>query len=173
LFVTSKGAGLTIVVTATWALLGAELAAQGGANDSTGIRACSLLTRQEIRSATGALTPTYFDQIPSQESVLPGGGSECTLPGLIIQLDALPASSFESSRKASVAYRHYEHVPAVGTDAYFYAQGPAESPQVVGVFARVGQRVILVSMNVGAGETVVMLRPIVVTLATSAAMRLR
>jgi hypothetical protein len=149
-------------------------AAQVGSTGAPrGIRACALLSKPEIKAIAGAHTPRYFDEIPSVETALPGGGSECAFGGFRVELDAVPASEFESTRQKQQAQVRYEAVSGVGDEAYFYEQGPPGSPRVVGVYGRVGERVFLVSMDVGAEDTAALLRPAIVELARAGAPKLR
>jgi hypothetical protein len=157
------------------ALLGtsgpASAASQAPPSDAAG--ACSLITRQEIRTVAGDLVPRYFDQIPSEEMQLPGGGSVCRFGGFNVQLDPIAAADFDAHRQAQAGRADYRPAPGVGDTAYFFEQGPPGSPTSVGMFVRVRGRVFMVSMNVGSGEAAEVLRPAVEGLARVAALRLR
>jgi hypothetical protein len=168
-----RGIALAVMAGVASSLSSARIDAQAGGRKPGDITACSVLSKDEIKKAAGTHTPRYFDQIPSEEIVLPGGGSECVLAGFIVQLDAVPASAFESTRTAHVARTKYEPLSELGDEAYFYEQGPPGAPDVVGVYARVGERVFVFSMDVGAGESAALLRPAVVALAKAGAAKLR
>src|SRR5688572_22697336 len=139
------------------------------------IRACSLFTQDEIKKFYGAKWPPAWDQfsIPPQESALAGGGSECGMTGLHIQVDAVPVSGFESNRQAYAARSKFEKITGVGDEAWFYEQGAGTSVHVIGVYARAGQHVYVVSLTVRQGETAASLRPVIIAAAQGAAGKLR
>jgi hypothetical protein len=135
--------------------------------------ACSLLSQEEIRGLLGARTPRFFDMVPANQENLPAGGSECFYAGINTQLDAIPVARFQSTMEVFASRTTYERVGEVGDEAYFYEQDAGRSTHVVGVYARVGQRVLVVSMDVTEGVDRATLRPDVLALARAAAAKLR
>ena len=139
------------------------------------IRACSLFTQAEIKQLYGAKWQPVWDQIriTPEESPLSGGGSECNMMGLAIQLDAVPVSRFESNRQSYAARSKFERITGVGDEAWFYEQGAGTSVHIIGVYARSGQHVYVLSLTVRQGETAASLRPIVIAAGQAAAAKLR
>jgi hypothetical protein len=139
------------------------------------IRACSLFTQEEIKKLYGGKWQPFWDQISirPEESALSGGGSECHMMGLDIQLDAVPVSQFEPNRQAYAARSKFERITGVGDEAWFYEQGAGTSVHIIGVYARSGQHIYVLSLDVPESETVASLRPIVVAAGQAAAAKLR
>jgi len=148
---------------------------QPGGSKAGTIGACSLLTKEEIKKLLGDRTPALFDQVPSSEESLANGGSECFLPGITIQLDAHPVAAFEETAKRYGAGGRTKFEPAsgIGDAAYFYEQDPGKDWHIVGVYTKVGQHVLTVSMDVNAPESAESLRPLVLTLTKAAAAKLK
>jgi hypothetical protein len=148
---------------------------QAAGSKPGGIRACSLFTQAEIKKVYGAKWQPVWDQIriPPNESPLPGGGSECSMMGLDIQLDAVQVSRFEANRQAYAARSKFERIMGVGDEAWFYEQGAGTSVHIIGVYARSGQHVYVLSLSVRQGETAASLRPVVIAAGEAAAAKLR
>jgi len=148
---------------------------QAGGAEPGNIRACSLFTQEEIKKLYGAKWPPVWDQIriPPDESTLSGGGSECEMMGLAIQLDAVPVSRFEANRQSYAAKSKFERLTGIGDEAWFYEQGAGTSVHIIGVYARSGQHVYVLSLDVRQGETPSSLRPVVIAAGQAAAAKLR
>jgi len=139
---------------------------------SKSVTACTLFTAAEIRRIT-ATKPSPIDGIKSDESPLPGGGSECDVAGFGIQLDAVPVARFDANRQAFSSRAKYERVPDVADEAYFYEQGAGTSVQVLGVYGRTATHVFAISNIMGMNESVAELRPQLLALGKAAAAKLR
>jgi hypothetical protein len=146
-----------------------------GVSQSAAFRACSLFTQDEIKQFYGSKWKPVWDQIriPPDESPLPGGGSECSMTGMQIQIDAVQVSRFESNRQAFAARSKFERIAGVGDEAWFYEQGAGSPVHIIGVYARSGQHVYVLSVDVNQGETTASLRPVVVAASQAAAAKLR
>jgi hypothetical protein len=139
-----------------------------------GLRACTLLTKDEIKKATAPRIPRTIDRFEPDEELLPGGGSECTIGDIDVQLDAVSVSRFEERLKTFAATTKFERIDGVGDAAYFYEQGTPGTPtHIVGVYARAGQHVVVYARSVAAPETTQTVRPGLIALATAAAAKLR
>ena len=139
---------------------------------SKGVTASTLFTAAEIRQIT-ATKPSPIDQMKTEESPLPGGGSECDVAGFGIQIDAVPVARFEANREAFSTRAKYERVADVADAAYFYEQGVGTSVPVIGVYARTAAHVFVISNLVGMNESVADLRPQLLALGKAAAAKLR
>jgi hypothetical protein len=93
--------------------------------------------------------------------------------GLAIQLDAVAVSRFEANRQAYMAQSKFERVTGVGDEAWFHDQGADTSVHIIGVYARFGQHVYVLSLDVHKGETSASLRPIIIAAGQAAAAKLR
>lgn len=153
-------------------LCGVFLGLTAGLGAQATVPACRLMTKDEIKKALGPRTPSFFDQIPVEGTAL-RVGSECSLGGVMIQLDAVPAASFDSNRQAYAARTKYERFTGIGDDAYFFEQGAATAVHIVGVYARVGSHVVAISMDVDAPDTVESTRPAVTALTKLAMTKLK
>ena len=152
-----------------------QAAAFQAAAKAGGIRACTLFTQDEIKKAYGAKWQPAWDQIRirPEEHPTSGGGSECEMTGLTIQLDAVPVSQFEGNRQAYAARSKFERITGIGDEAWFYEQGAGTSVYIIGVYARSGQHVYVLSLTVRMGETAASLRPVVIAAGQAAATKLR
>jgi len=169
-------AGLIGVIgLATWDGAYQAAAFQAAGSKPGGIRACSLFTQDEIKKFYGAKWEPVWDQIriTPQESPLSGGGSECEMMGLAIQMDAVPVARYEANRQAYMARSKFERVTNVGDEAWFYEQGAGTSVYIIGIYARSGQHVYVLSVSVRMGETAASLRPVVIAAGQAAAAKLR
>ena len=93
--------------------------------------------------------------------------------GLAIQLDAVAVSRFEANRQAYLAQSKFERITGVGDEAWFYDQGADTAVHIIGVYARSGQHVYVLSLDVNKGETTASLRPVVIAAGQAAAAKLR
>jgi hypothetical protein len=151
--------------------LEAQAGSAGPAAGSMG--ACSLLSSEEIKTLLGERTPPYFDLIPPSEEPLGGGGSECFIATIIIQLDAVPVARFNANMETYASRTTYERLTGVADEAYFYEQDPGGVSHVVGIYSRVAEHVLVVSMDVTGRETPASLRPSLMTLVRAAEPKLR
>lgn len=163
---------LAVALGGTAAPTGAEAQA-GGAGPAVSIGACSLLSSEEIKTLLGERTPPFFDMLPPSEERLGGGGSECFISTIIIQLDAVPVARFTANMEAYASRTTYERLTGVGDEAYFYEQDPGGVSHVVGIYSRIGEHVLVVSMDVNDGDTPASLQPSLMTLVRAAEPKLR
>jgi hypothetical protein len=158
------------VVAATAAT--AVLEAQESRSAAGRTSACSLLTVQEIKTLLGERTPRLIDMIPPSEEQV-GSGSECFIATIILQLDVIPVGNFSSNMQTYASRTTFESLTGVGDEAYFYEQQPGSASHVVGVYARIAQHVLVVSMDVEDGDTAASLRPDLLALTRAAEAKLR
>ncbi|MBP1597030.1 MAG: hypothetical protein H6Q05_2407 [Acidobacteria bacterium] len=149
--------------------------AETAAQKPGALRACSLLTPAEIKSILGDRTPRFFDQVPPNEETLSNGGTECFISTITIQLDAHPVAAFEETRKRYMASSRtkFEPISGVGDAAYFYEQDAGKQSHVAGIYTKVGQHVLTVSMDVITPATAESIRPGLLALTKAAATKLR
>ena len=137
------------------------------------LRACTLLTDQEIRGAAGARVEPAVPGAKPTETSLPRG-SECSKLRLQIQLDVVPSSQFEQTYKLLASRTTSARVPDVGDAAYSVIQGtPGTAGHAVAVLARARDHVFVLTMAVRKNETADEIRPIVLALAKIAAAKLK
>jgi hypothetical protein len=74
------------------------------------IKACSLMTKAEVKQALGKVSPVW-DMLPPEEEPV-GKGSSCNYPGLMLQVDPFSIDAFK--RAAGV-----KPVSGLGDEAYF------------------------------------------------------
>ena len=148
----------------------AQARSGGGA---AAVSACTVLSVQEIKTLLGDRTPRFIDMIPPNEEPLSGGGSECFIASITIQLDAVPVARYTQNMQTYAGRTTYERVTGIGDEAHFYEQDAGKDSHVVGIYARVGQHVLVVSMDVEEGDTPASLRPSLMTLSRAAEAKLR
>jgi hypothetical protein len=172
----AAAAGAIVIGPLSWRGPARAAAFQSGAAKAGAVRACSLFTQAEIRKIYGAKWRPAWDQvqIPPDETELPGGGSECSTLGLSVQLDAVPVARFEANRQVFAKRSTFERVTGVGDEAWFYEQGaPGTMSHIVGIYARAGQHVYVLSIDVFEKETAASLRPLAIAFGQAAAAKLR
>jgi hypothetical protein len=152
---------------------GIEAQAGGAGPAVRSIGACSLLSSEEIKALLGERTPPFFDMLPPSEERLGGGGSECFISTIIIQLDAVPVARFNATMETYASRTTFERLTGVGDEAYFYEQDPGGVSHVVGIYSRIGEHVLVVSMDVNDGDTPASLQPSLMTLVRAAEPKLR
>ncbi len=135
----------------------------------SGIPACSVLPKEEVRRILGA-DKKMFDLVPPSEESLPGGGSACEYVGAGIQIDPFTPARLEELRKKSG--QEWAVVPNVGDAAYFHDRSK-EAPYVE-LYARSGAHVVTVQTLVNRpAETGQDARPRTVALAKALLSKLR
>ena len=150
-----------------------EAQAGGGGPAVGSIGACSLLSSEEIKTLLGERTPPFFDMIPPSEERLGGGGSECFVSTIVIQLDAVTVAGFDANMQTFASRTGYERLTGVGDEAFFYEQDPGGVAHVVGIYSRIAEHVLVVSMDVNDPDTPASLRPSLMILAGAAETKLR
>ena len=125
--------------------------------------ACSIMTKAEVKPFS---TNRLFDQFPPEE-MTEGRGTSCGYAGVYIQLDVIPFSTIESMSREKG--QNIQAVQGVGDAAYvrdnrgMYAE----------LYARVGQRVFTVQLDIGPQETFASVRPRLIQMGTAMAAKLR
>src|SRR5687768_11760579 len=138
------------------------------------LTACTLLTKAEIKQLAGkALSPIFDNLKPNEETV--GAGGECFHAGVTVQFDVHPVSGFDATRQnyEKSGRTKFQPAPGIADDAYFYEQDAGKTSHVVGIFAKTGQHVLTISMDVNPPTTVDTLRPIVTALTKAAVAKLK
>lgn len=135
-----RAVGLTVLMAT-----GADAALQASAGaaaqrGSGGIRACSLLTKDEVKRLVG-MGNQFFDQAPADEEALPGGGSTCNYANVHIQIDPFPFSTIERMRQGQPA--GWTTVSGVGDEAYLRNN----RGQYAELYVRAGQHVVTVQLD--------------------------
>jgi len=86
----------------------------GGAAGSSGVKACSLLTKELALKVSGAANKRIFDLPPEEETV--GKGSACEYGDIRLQIDPFPWATLEASARKD---NTWTQVPGVGDGAWF------------------------------------------------------
>ena len=109
------------------------------------IRACSLLTREEVKKIVGGHPdPTIdkvFDKMPLEEDSLAGGGSSCGYPSVHIQINPFPFSTIDDMRKKDPSA--WTTVSGVGDAAYLRNN----RDEWAELFARAGKHVVTIQLD--------------------------
>ena len=132
------------------------------------VAACKLLSDAEIRSLAGPAVQDWQFQMPRNGSPLPGGGSECEIPGFSIQLDADSVDHYKSRMKIWTNAK-FEPISGIGDEANYYTQGS----NIAGVYTRVGKRMLVVSRGIPPGETPASTRPLLEAVAKAVVAKLK
>ena len=146
----------------------------GGPAQSRPLTACTVLTAAEIKKVIGKALSPVFDMLkPNEEKA--GSGTECFYPGVMVQLDAYPVGNFEATRQSyeKSGRTKFQPAPGISDAAYFYEQDPGKSSYAVGIFAKTGQHVLTITVDVKPPATAESLRPIVTELTKTAVAKLK
>jgi hypothetical protein len=137
------------------------------------LTACTVLTPAEIKKLVGKALSPGFDLVkPNEEKV--GSGTECFHAGVMVQLDGYPVGHFEATRQSYEKTGRTKFQPSgIADAAYFYEQDPAKSSHAVGIFAKTGQHVLTITMDVNPPATAESLRPVVIELTKAAVAKLK
>jgi len=110
------------------------LQAQAG---KSSIRACSLLTKEEVKRYLPWLP--VLDQFPVEEEPVGNGGSSCNYPSATIQVLPFSQSTIDAARK----HGGLETLNGIGDEAYYHnnPNGYAE------VYAKTGKYLVTVQAN--------------------------
>lgn len=119
------------------------------------VAACKVLSDAEIQRLAGPAVPDWQYQLPRNGTQLSSGGSECEIPGFSVQLDAAPVDQYQARMKIW-SNAKYEPMSGIGDEAHFYVQGS----DIVGVYTRVGKRMLVVSRDLKQNETPASVRPL-------------
>ncbi len=152
---------IAVLITAAWCALPAH------ADDS--VPACTLISDAEIKKIAGPAVQDWQFQMPRQGTALGGGGSECEMPGFSLQLDAAPVSRYKERMKIWGAQTRFEPISGIGDEANYYVQGE----DTVGVYARVGKHMFVVSKGVPMAQPPESVRPLVESMAKAVAAKLK
>ena len=138
------------------------------------LTACTVLTAPEIKKLVGkALSPAFDLVKPNEEKA--GSGTECFHAGVMVQLDAYPVGNFEATRQSyeKTGRTKFQPAPGIADAAYFYEQDAGKSSHAVGIFAKTGQHVLTITMDVNPPATAESLRPVVIELTKAAVAKLK
>jgi hypothetical protein len=136
----------------------AQSPGQPAAGKPAAVRACSLLTKEEMKKFAGANNP-LFDKLAPEEDSVGSHGSGCNYPGVYIQVNPFTPARLEELRKTTG--KGWTAVPDVGDAAYFQHR----STDYAELYARRGPHVVTVQMDVPTGQSVEAVRPAAVALA--------
>ncbi len=135
------------------------------------VRACALLTKEEVKKLAGS-KDQFFDMVTPTEQKMPGTGSACEYSGINIQVDPFTPARLEELRKEKGS--HWETVTGVGDRAYLFDNKPAASLHFAELYATVGARVFTIQMTVRpSGASVDTVRPELLALAKAIVEKLR
>jgi len=168
---------LALALVATGAAAGASSAPQAAsaakaqAADSK-VRVCTLLSADEIKKIAGAHTPSGVGKRPPEEEPLSSGGSVCNYGGVDVMLDVVPVAGFEANKARYGPSTKFEKIAGIGDAAYYMDQPGDQSSRLLGVYARAGQHVVVLTMTVVPPETAAGLKPTVIALGKAAAAKL-
>jgi hypothetical protein len=149
-----------VLVTAGWTAAPAQA-------DET-VAACRVLSDAEIQKLAGPAVPDWQYQLPRSGTPLGGGGSECEIPGFSVQLDAAPVEQYQARMKIW-SNAKYEPMSGIGDEAHYYVQGS----DIVGVYTRVGKRMLVVSRDLKQGESPASVRPLLESVAKAIVAKLQ
>ena len=125
------------------------------------VRACSLLTKAEVKNIIGAGN-RFWDQLPVTEEPLRSGGSSCTYANAVVQINPFAFSVLEDMRKKAPA--EYQTVPDVGDLAYIHVN----RGEYAELYARARQHVVTVQLDMdGPFQTLDGARPAAAALANA------
>jgi len=110
----------------------------GQATASTAIRACSLLSKEEVKRHVP--WEAMFDIMEPEEDAIGDSGSACGYPS--VQVQVLPSSSriIEIARERGAL----ERISGIGDEAYFYNNSDEYSE----VYVRAGRYIVTVQADV-------------------------
>jgi hypothetical protein len=139
---------------------------QGAADGKPALRACALLTKDLAAKVTPNKNQVILTIPPSEES-LGAAGSSCSYAGIELQIDPFTPANLDALYKDRG--KAWTPVPGVGDAAYFFDN----RGEYAELYARVGDRVFSIQMDVPPGSSVPAIKPNVITLAHAVAPRLR
>jgi len=155
-------AGLVVAVSVS-ALAGQKPPAAAPGSKAGSIKACSLVTRAEVKK----LLPwaPHVDQLPEEEQPIGSTGSSCAYPTVVIQVLQGSSGMIEAAKKQD----ELEAVPGLGEEAYFRNN----KNRYAEVFVKTGNYVVTLQGDVPTGKTPESIKPSVVALARLLVEKLR
>ncbi|HTI39989.1 MAG TPA: hypothetical protein VL484_20670 [Vicinamibacterales bacterium] len=132
----------------------------GTARAKSSVRACSLLTKELIKTVTPEDTKAldiYFTGAPEEDS-LGAGGTDCAYGGIAIQID--PNFSYDTFKRQT-GWEHAEPVVGLGDEALFHDNIGEWAELIV----RSGAHLLTIRMDVPRGRTAESIKPNVIALA--------
>jgi hypothetical protein len=139
---------------------------QTGAGKPAPIGACSLLSPAEVKKIARP-NDQLFDKMSPDEEKLGTAGSACSYSGVTVQLDPFPPARLEQLRNTTG--KDWAAVSDVGDAAYFRDNRGSYAE----VYARAGQHVITVQLDVPQESSVESVRPAAIALAKALIAKLR
>jgi hypothetical protein len=133
---------------------------------TSGIKACSLLTRELVEKASAGGKQGIAAAKP-QELDLGAKGKACEWGDVILQVDPFPPSRLAELGKSDP--KSWESVPGVGDAAYFHNVKDVMAE----LFVRVGPRTVGILMDVPPGSKASAVKPKFVELAQAIVPKLR
>ena len=140
----------------------------GGAAANSGIKACSLLTKDLALKVSGAANKQIFN-LPPQEDSLGASGSACTYGDITLQIDAFRPDVIDQTAKgqtrgaASSRSANWVPVSGVGDRAYFNA-GDRNFAELMGY---VGMRTFTIQVGIPFQSTAENMKPNAIALANA------
>lgn len=153
----------TAILSLTAILLFSAVAARGqarsGAEATSAIKACSLLSKELAMKVSGAANKAIFD-LPPQEEPAGKSGSSCNYADITLQVDAFTPASIDGM--ANQKGKTWEAIAGVGDRAYFH--GDRNFAQLIGY---IGGRTFTVELGVPFESTAEKMKPNVIALANA------
>ena len=141
----------------------AAIVAAGPALAAPAPGACALLSKDEVKKFS---SNPFFDRFPPEEEKA-GNGSSCNYAGVMIQVDPFAFATVDNLRRQPEQV--FEAAPGIGDAAYMHDN----RGNYAELYARVGQRVFTIQMDIGPQETYQSVKPRLTGLANLLAAKLR
>lgn len=139
---------------------------------SAATRACSLLTKNEVKKLAASDDP-FFDRVPAREESVGLSGSACFYSGIVIQVDPFSPATLEEHRKKRG--QKWQPLTGVGETGYLFDNNNAAAAlHHAELYAVVGTHVLTIQMGVHPAEASIdTVRPALLNLAKALAAKLR
>ena len=167
--------GITAVVltAASLATAPAPLGARAAAAQGTTPTACSLVDAAELMRITGRKDVLKQGPVPSEPGDTPKGITECEFLGFSLSLtEGMTPQWFERSRADQRKTITTEPVTGVGEEAYYWWDPRPGTYRQVGIALRKGTSRLVV-MDLAPSDSIEALKPVLLSVAKSAAAKMR
>ena len=122
------------------------LAALSASAATKPLNACTVFTEGEVRRIGGTAAAGVVDlSIPPEMHDIGGGGTDCGVGLVEMQLDPVPVSGFGSFKKAAAKEGKQTKLSGIGDEAYLYETRDGVASQVA-VLMRVGKHVLTMQL---------------------------
>ena len=128
--------------------------ADSQASQAGAIKACSLLTRAEVKKVLP--WAPQLDQFPNEEEPIGTTGSSCGYPTVFIQVMPFSQRMIDSAKKRD----KLESISGVGDEAYFHNN----KDRYAELYVKTGKYIVTLQGDVPTGKTSESIKPAVVAL---------